>query len=243
MNGWYHPWKFAIFKKAAWLIALVVLTAWALWLLANARGFQLAGELADRVATDKKQVALTFDDGPTPVYTDDLLAVLADHGIKATFFVTGAEVERYPEEAGKLVLAGHELGNHSWSHQRLVFKSQAFIRAEIERTDAAIRRAGFAGDILFRPPHGKKLLGLPWYLARTGRITVMWDVEPETDAGRIAADALERARPGSIILLHAMYGSREATRRALPHIIAGLQQRGFSLVTVSQLLKDSPPDI
>ena len=212
-----------------------------LWLLANARGFQLVGELVDRVETDKKAVALTFDDGPTAAYTDELLAVLAEHGIKATFFVTGAEVERHPAAARKLVLAGHELGNHAWSHRRLVFKSQAFIRAEIERTDAAIRQAGFAGDILFRPPYGKKLLGLPWYLARTGRTTVMWDIEPETDpdvaadAGRIVTDVLERARPGSIILLHAMYGGREATRQALPHLITDLQQRGFSLVTVSQL--------
>jgi peptidoglycan/xylan/chitin deacetylase (PgdA/CDA1 family) len=101
---------------------------------------------------------------------------------------------------------------------------------------------GFRGPITFRPPYSKKLFGLPLYLARTGRVTVTCDVEPESypevdgEAKRIAEHVLERVRPGSIILLHPWYRSREASRRAVPAIVEGLRARGYQLVTVSALL-------
>ncbi len=115
---------------------------------------------------------------------------------------------------------------------------------EIERTDAAIRTAGHKGEIMFRPPYGKKLFALPLYLSRHDRKTIMWDVEPESypdiaeDAAVLAKHVIEHTKNGSIIIMHVMYRSREASRQALPLIIDGLRQRGFEFVTVSQLLEN-----
>src|SRR5690606_7290093 len=141
------------------------------------------------------------------LYTNEVLAILAQYGVKATFFVTGREVEENPESARSIVEAGHELGNHSWSHSNMSLFSLGRIAEEVERTDAAIRATGYEGEIHFRPPFGKKLLTLPWYLRQHNRTTVMWDIEPETYAeiaakpSRISQHVLDNARPGSIVLL------------------------------------------
>lgn len=228
-------------KKLLALILAVILIIIGLWQLSSSRNFQIAGELFSRVDTREHLIALTFDDGPTQKYTNSVLAILDEHNVKATFFVTGREVEMFPDEAIKIMTAGHELGNHTWSHPRMVLKSPTFIASEIEDTDTAIRALGYEADILFRPPYGKKLFGLPWYLHKTGRTTIMWDIEPETwpevaaSAETIAAHVIENAKPGSIILLHVMYDSREESRKALPFIIKGLKEKGYNFVTVSQL--------
>lgn len=130
--------------------------------LMNARTFQLVGRLVSRVPTSDNVVALTFDDGPQPVFTEQILAILDEVGVKATFFVTGADLEQHKAEAQQIVAAGHALGNHSFSHQRMIFVTPAFVRAEIERTDRLIREAGYSGEIYFRPPYGKKLVALPY---------------------------------------------------------------------------------
>lgn len=131
--------------------------------LSNSRTFQFFGNLVHKVETEQKVVALTFDDGPTH-YTEEILSLLAELDVQATFFVTGRELAENPEAGAMVVEAGHELGNHSWSHQRMVFKSPGFIRDEIQRTNEQIRAASHQGPIHFRPPNGKKLLLLPRYL-------------------------------------------------------------------------------
>ena len=124
----------------------------------------------------------------------------------------------------------------------MLLMSPAAVASEIEQTDAAIRSAGYQGNILLRPPYGKKLLVLPWYLAQQNRTTIMWDLEPETDpklasdAQAMAAYVINNAKPGSIVLLHVMYPSRQASREALPVIIEGLKQKGYRFVTVNELL-------
>lgn len=212
----------------------------AMWRVSRATTFQFFGEIVPRVETTERVVALTFDDGPTPGKTDEILSVLAAKDVRATFFVTGRELAAHPDEARKIVAAHHELGNHSYSHQRLIFKSPSFIADEIESTDRLIKTTGYAGEIHFRPPYGKKLFGLPYYLSRTNRKTIMWDVAPETgdaddDSDRIIAHVLENAAPGSIILLHVMYDSRAASMRAVPGIIDGLRSSGYNFKTVSEL--------
>lgn len=230
------------------LLALVLLLASAagLWRLSGSRTFQLFGRIVARVETREKVVALTFDDGPAPAHADEILRVLRENGVRATFFLTGAEVERNPGLARRLAAGGHELGNHTFSHPRMVLRSPSSIRAEVERTDSLLRAAGQAGPILFRPPYGRKLLGLPLYLSRTGRTTVTWDVEPDSysevaaTADGITRHVLERVRPGSIVLLHPWYGSRRTSREAIAPVIAGLRARGYRIVTVSELLALSP---
>jgi peptidoglycan-N-acetylglucosamine deacetylase len=210
--------------------------------LMNARTVQLAGDLVHRVDTDERVVALTFDDGPTP-RTEEILAVLAEHGARATFYVTGAELAEQPDAGAAIVAAGHELGNHSWSHPRMVLLGRDRIAEEVEATDAQIRAAGQQGEITFRPPYGKKLLGLPRYLAATDRLTVTWDVAPEDDAAvaadpdAIVAHVLEEVAPGSIVLLHLMHEANAPSRAALPRVIEALRADGYELVTVRELLE------
>ena len=212
------------------------------WQLTKSRQIQLFGRLVTHVDTADRVVALTFDDGPMPGYTDEVLAMLQAEGVKATFFAVGSALEEHMAEAQRIVAAGHELGNHSYSHAQMVGVSYAFVQQEIERTDALIRTAGYGGEILVRPPYSKRFVVLPYYLSRTGRTTLLWDVEPESypdvarDAGKITQHVLERARPGSIILLHMMFPGGEETRKALPGIIRGLKEQGYRFVTVSELL-------
>lgn len=232
-------------KRRLFILCVVLFGAGALfgvYKYSNSRTSQMFGEIISRVETDKPLIALTFDDGPTARFTPDVLAMLKERNVTATFFLTGKETEENLPQARAIVEAGHQVGNHSYSHPRMVFMGLSTVADEIERTDAAIRAAGYQGEIDFRPPYGKKLVTLPWYLAQHNRKTITWDIEPESyseladNADAIANHVIENAQNGSIILLHVMYRSGEATRAAVPKIIDGLRQRGFEFVTVSQLL-------
>ncbi|GAA0247040.1 polysaccharide deacetylase family protein [Saccharothrix mutabilis subsp. mutabilis] len=243
------------FRRRRWLIIVVAvvvllpLSGVGVMALANARGYQLFGGLTDRVRTTEKVVALTFDDGPHPAGTQPLLEALARKDVRATFYVTGRELSEHPDLGRAIVEAGHELGNHSYHHERMVFVTPSFVAREVERTDEAIRAAGYTGDITFRPPNGKKLVALPHYLDEHGRKTIMWDVEPDSseEAAKRGTDDIVRAtldetRPGSIVLLHGMYPGRDRTRAAVEPIIDGLRERGYRFTTVSELLTLGPDD-
>jgi peptidoglycan-N-acetylglucosamine deacetylase len=222
--------------------AAIVLLFLGTWRLSNSRTFQMFGEIVPRVETSERVVALTFDDGPTTEATSQVLSVLRERGVKATFFVIGGELEQHPELGQRIVQEGHELGNHSYSHERMVFKTPSFIREEIERSDQLIRDTGYQGPIQFRPPYGKKLVLLPYYLNKTHRKSIMWDIEPDSDpdvsqdADKIVAEVLSQARPGSIILLHVMYKNRKPSLNAVSGIIDGLRQQGYKFKTISELL-------
>jgi len=228
-------------------VTITPLVALAGWQVSKSRDFQIFGEMVSRVETSVPVVALTFDDGPTPVFTEEILGVLRAEGVRATFFVTGAALEENMAEAQRIVAHGHELGNHSYSHKRMVGRSYAFVREEIERTDQLTRAAGCKGEIHFRPPYGKRFIVLPYYLSVTGRTTIFMDVEPESctdvavDRERIVQHVLEETRPGSIILLHVMNESRGESMEAVPGIIRGLRNRGYNFVTVSELLVWTTP--
>lgn len=217
-------------------VLVAVLGAYA---LSKSRTFQLAGEIVNRVDTTAKVVALTFDDGPTE-WTPEILNVLAAKKIPATFYLNGADLDRHPDEGAAIARAGHEIGNHTYTHRRMMLVSAATVAEEIERTDEAIARTGYRGPVTFRPPYGKKLWSLPRYLASHGRTTVTWDLEPDS-AGtptttQIVTDTVENVRAGSIILLHVMLESRSASRNAVPQIVDRLQFEGYQFVTVSELL-------
>ena len=214
----------------------------ALWEISKSRTFQFFGLIVPRVNTSEKVVALTFDDGPTPSGTSEILKVLDEMHVKATFFVIGAELEPNMSEGRKIVAAGHELGNHSYSHARMILVTPNFVQQEVEKTDRLIREVGYTGEINFRPPFGKKLLALPYYLSKTGRRTITWDVEADSkpeiarDAKKIIDVARSQMRPGSIILLHVMYPSRQESLKAVVGIVESLRREGYRFVTVSELL-------
>ncbi|MFL5618589.1 MAG: polysaccharide deacetylase family protein [Gemmatimonadaceae bacterium] len=215
--------------------------------LARSRTFQLFGTLVAETKPHERIVALTLDDGPGDVIVDSLIAVLRAHGAHATFFLTGRELAESPEAGAKLVAAGHELGNHTYSHRRMVLVTPGRVREEVERTDSLLRAVGQRGPIWFRPPYGYKLVGLPRYLASTGRTTVMWSIEPDsyrevaaTPEG-IVRHVLDRVRPGSIIILHPWYPSRRTSRDAIGPLVDSLHARGYRVETVGRLLHASQP--
>ena len=213
-----------------------------LWEFSKSRNYQAFGEIFPRVNTSQKVVALTFDDGPTREDTDKILAELKELNIHATFFLTGAELEQNPSEGQKIAAAGHEIGNHSYSHKRMIFVTPSFVEKEIETTDKLIRETGYTGAIHFRPPYGKKLFALPYYLSKTNRKTITWDIEPdsypeiEKSSDKIARYVVENVKPGSIILLHVMYGIRKTSFEAIRKIVNELRQKGYQFKTVSELL-------
>ena len=229
------------YRKTLAAFALLLALAATYWLM-NARCFQLVGDLVCRGDGTRSQVALTFDDAPLPHTTEAVLATLAEKRVRGTFFAIGAQLAAQPQLAQRIAAAGHQLANHSWSHPRFLLKSPAFIARELDDTQAQIRAAGYRGKVFFRPPYGKKLLGLPWALARRGITTVMWDVDADRfraqGAEAMAAQTVAAARPGSIILLHPFCAEECATdRAALPQIIDGLRARGLEPVTVAKLLE------
>jgi peptidoglycan-N-acetylglucosamine deacetylase len=232
-------------KKTIMIIFIVIILllgiSYALFDLSKSRTFQFFGGLVNQVETSEKVVALTFDDGPD-MHTDKILTILKAENVKGTFFLTGNEIKKYSDAAKRIAEEGHEIGNHSYSHQRMVLKSPSFIKEEIEKTDELIRQIGYKGEIHFRPPFGKKLFVLPYYLDKHDRKSIIWSIEPETypevaaDSTKIAKHVIDNIEPGSIILLHVMYESRRESLHSVKEMITSLKAQGYKLVTVSELL-------
>jgi peptidoglycan/xylan/chitin deacetylase (PgdA/CDA1 family) len=208
----------------------------------NSSTFQLFGDYVARVDTNDKIAALTFDDGPHPRYTPQVLDVLDRYGVKATFFLMGRNLERHPEVARETLRRGHELGNHSYSHPKLWLMSLGRIRDEIARTDELIRSLGVNGPIHFRPPHAAKFVELPYVLTSMQKLSVLGDVDPEEWKRRPAevmtASILRQVRPGSIIGLHDTAGPE--TIRTLDQTLAALTSDGYRFETVSQFVRRRP---
>lgn len=227
-----------VLRRAAAVLMLTLAIAIALWRISKADCFVLVGEVTCRVETAEPIVALSLDDGPAVAGTEPVLATLERAGVHATFFLIGHYVEEEPGLVRRILAAGHEIANHSWSHRRMIGRSEAHYEEEIARTAAALRQLGGTGPLLFRPPFGRKLFGLPRAAARQGHRMIMWDVgEPDTrDPRAYAAHIVERARPGSIILMHVMYSGNGTARAALPLVLEGLRRKGLRVVTVGELL-------
>lgn len=203
----------------------------------NARTFQLFGGLTNHVETNEKVVALTFDDGPTQ-NVEEILALLDTYDAKATFFLIGNEIEKSPELAREIAKNGHQLGNHTYSHERMIFKSYSFIKKEIEDTNKLIEQAGYTGEIDFRPPNGKKIIGLPYYLKKANMDTILWDIEPDTYyqvAEKKVNYVKESVKPGSIILMHPMYDQTGEELNAIEGVLKALTEEGYTFVTVNEL--------
>lgn len=228
-------------------VPLVIFSLDSAWKFSGSTTQQLAGEIISRVETTENVVALTFDDGPTPGYAERILDILQKQDVSATFFLVGNAIEAWPEGARLIIEAGHEVGNHSYSHARMFLRDYEFVAGELERTETLIRQAGYTQPIQFRPPYGRKLFTLPRYLADRGMPSITWDVAPETygqepQASQDIIDGvLNGVRPGSIVLLHVMFENRENTLAAVPDIIDGLREKGYRFVTVSELLRYREP--
>ncbi|KAB7668711.1 polysaccharide deacetylase family protein [Bacillus sp. B1-b2] len=228
-------------KKKLIFIGIVILLVFLLLLgtykLMNSRTYQLFGGLTEQVETNQKVVALTFDDGPTK-NINQILPLLEKYNAKATFFLIGQDIEKHPEETKKIVQKGHQIGNHTYSHIRMILRTPSVIKDEIEKTDQLIQEAGYKGEIDFRPPNGKKLVGLPYYLNKHNRDTITWNIEPDTYY-TTASDKVnyvnDNIKPGSIILMHPMYDDTGKELQAIEGILQALVNEGYTFVTVNEL--------
>jgi peptidoglycan/xylan/chitin deacetylase (PgdA/CDA1 family) len=186
-------------------------------------------------------VALTFDDGPGP-YTASLLRKLARAKVHATFFVVGANAARYPRLVRHEARQGHVVANHSWDHPLLTSLKRHAVDREIARTDRAVVRAGAPRPTLVRPPYGATDRKVRRALTHHDKAAVLWDVDTEDwknlSSRRTTSLALKEVRSGSIILMHDIHPS---SVRAVPHLVAALRKRGYTLVTVPELLGRTKP--
>jgi len=196
-----------------------------------------------------KKIALTFDDGPNEPYTSQVLSILRDHHVRATFFLLGKNVETFPDAARKIVQDGHAIGNHSYSHKDLVLGTNGVVRREITKGEQAIEAATGERPTLFRPPYGDKDFLTVEQTRKLGYVIVEWSVTAEDwrkpGVDHIAKNILAHVRNGSIILMHdgdkTRHGSdRSQTVEALPAILSELQRQGYEFVTIPELLNLPP---
>lgn len=201
------------------------------------------GRVVHNIKTRQKVFALTFDDGPQPRYTREVLDILKRNHIRATFFLIGRMVKEFPKIAREVADAGHVVGNHSWSHPS---KPKDPV-SEFVRTDAELVRVLGRRPDLFRPPYGLLHNGLAQTAQKRGDAVILWnsvgaDWSKKSTSDSITRAVLGLARPGGIALLHDGGGNRSNTVAALPRIISSLRGQGYRFVTIPQLLRLAPPD-
>ncbi|MDG2990076.1 polysaccharide deacetylase family protein [Candidatus Synechococcus calcipolaris G9] len=197
------------------------------------------------LAPEQKLVALTFDDGPHPTHTPQVLEILQREKVKGTFFVVGQQVNQYPDLARQIVQRGHTIANHTWTHPTHPHSTEA-AAAEINRSQALIQEVTGASSRLFRPPGGNLTNGLSARAAGTQYSVVMWSADPRDwvpgrSAQVITQEVLNQTKPGGIVLLHDGGGDRSQTVQALPAIIKGLRDKGYTLVTLPELFAAQDP--
>ncbi|MET8827234.1 polysaccharide deacetylase family protein [Streptomyces sp. NPDC004610] len=188
---------------------------------------------------DRPEIALTFDDGPDPVHTRQILDILARYDVRATFFCVGLHVRALPDEVRRIVDAGHGLGNHTWSHPFLPDLTARQFRLQLDRTSEAFDRAVGRVPAVFRPPYGARTPETLAELLPSGPALALWDVDSwdwaRQGPEKITSTVLDHTRPGSLILMHDGGGDRRQSVQALPAVIEGLLARGLSFVHADTL--------
>lgn len=209
---------------------------------------QAAGTIT-HVVTEERVAAITFDDGPHPVWTPQILDVLAAYDARATFFMVGAMAARSPDVVRRVAESGHAIGNHSWDHPAFPLISAAQRRAQLQACQRALAPYGRR---LFRPPHGAQTLASRLDPLWLGHEVVTWNLSALDWLGRrgdeIGDRLLDRLRPGSIVLLHdglfdaeeERYFDRAPTVEGL-HILLDRLRGAFTFVTVPELLRRGSP--
>jgi peptidoglycan-N-acetylglucosamine deacetylase len=198
-----------------------------------------SGQLFERGSDARREVALTFDDGPHPDYTPRVLEILARYDARATFFCIGLNALAYPELVARTAEEGHQVGNHTWSHPYLPDLTRDEVLRQVDATNEALAKASGGDNTLVRPPYGARTPALLNWIARHGMVTALWDVDandwavPGTDA--VVAKVTGEVRPGSVVLMHDGGGDRSQTVEALPRIVETLLADGYTLVTVDRV--------
>ncbi len=207
---------------------------------------QWFGQTFTGLACGSRQVALTYDDGPNDPHTMRLLEILAKHGVHATFFLIGRYVQQRPDIAREIVKAGHIVGNHTFTHPLLTFKSEAEIRRELSQCRSALQQTVGETSNLFRPPFGGRRPAVLRVARELGLEPVMWNVTGY-DWNAPPAEVIERKvtkqiRGGDVVLLHdgghkQMGADRSQTVVATDRLIERYKAEGYDFVTVSQMMQ------
>jgi peptidoglycan/xylan/chitin deacetylase (PgdA/CDA1 family) len=209
---------------------------------------QWYGRAFTGLARGSRRMALTYDDGPNDAHTLRLLEVLAKHGVHATFFLMGRYVQQRPDLAREIVQAGHVVGNHTFTHPLLTFKSEAEVRRELEQCRAALQDAIGAHSNLFRPPFGGRRPAVLRVARELGLIPIMWNVTgydwSSPPAAVIERKVTKQIRGGDVILLHdgghkELGADRSQTVIATDRLIPRYKAEGYEFVTVPRMTAES----
>ena len=198
-----------------------------------------ANRVIRKIPTTHKVIALTVDDGPHYKTTPELLAVLREKQVKATFFILGANAEAHPDIVAQAVADGHEIASHAYSHKRLNKLTQAEVAAEFDRFETIISPVA-PKPVFFRPPDGAYNDAIVKLARERGYTTVLWSIDTgdwrRPPAGQVVETAVKNAIPGGIILMHdGQYPL--PTPQAAALIIDQLRSRGYQFVTMSELMQ------
>jgi len=232
-------------RLGLYLAALGILAGFVFTLRAVLPGDAFYGPVFSEVKTTQRIVALTFDDGPNPPYTGQILDILKEYHVPATFFVLGQNAEKHPELVRRIVAEGHQIGNHTYSHLDLLKADRPTIADQVDRTSKIIADITGQPPRVVRPPHGFRDAVVIDVMAERGLKVVEWSVASRdwTNPGvdEIVNRTLGRVKNGAVILLHdgdgvAQRASREQTVEATRQIIRQLLAQGYKLVTVDEIL-------
>jgi len=238
INKYYCP-NIFYYISGGLVLILVLLAGLFQYSRAWDRGFVMTP--LSKLPTDNKVVALTFDDGPSAQKTIALLDLLSQYDVKVTFFMLGENIEKYPEIARSVLDNGHLIGNHSYDHDRLIFKTPNYIKKQINDTDKLIYDLGQHEVKYFRPPYSSKFIILPVVLRVMNKVLVTGTYDPPAeyeenlDGSKVADQVLENVKPGMIVYLHDG-NDRDIDEfiAAVERIIVGLQQQGYSIVRLDE---------
>ena len=190
---------------------------------------------------DRMEIALSFDDGPHPRLTPVILKILEEYGIKATFFMVGENVGYYPAAARAVAEAGHEIGNHTFSHRKFGRLEEEELRREILSCEEAIASVSDSPVRFIRPPEGQMSDTMRRVIGASDYRVILWDVDTRdwahTPPAEITRHILDTVQAGDIILMHDFIGYDSPTPEALRAVIPALLERGFHFVTVGELVE------
>lgn len=200
-------------------------------------------KVTDAIIEDK-QIAITFDDGPDLNYTPQILDILKEKNVKATFFIVGIQIKKFPEVVQRMVDEGHLIANHTYNHPKLTALSQSELLHELDATDALIEEIVGFKPVIVRPPYGSINAEVRQTIEETGREVVLWNIDPRdwasTPVDEMYENVMSNAKDEGNILFHSFGGKQiQNTVDLLPKVIDALQSQGYTFVTAEHFIKPS----
>ncbi|MDM5208409.1 polysaccharide deacetylase family protein [Cytobacillus kochii] len=204
--------------------------------------YEKTGYVIWEVNTNEKIISITFDDGPNPIYTPQILDVLSEYNAKATFFITGSNAKKYPDVVRRIVKEGHEVANHTYNHEIDANITTKILNNEIELTNKVLKEITGFSPSLYRPVAGIYNDRIIQTANNNNMYVIMWswhqDPQDWRDPGvhAISSHVISSVKPGDIILLHDSGGDRTQTVKALETILEYTSENGFECKTVTEMI-------